>query len=56
LVDETFRQELLAQAHEKLGPDHYGRERQEAAEQKAQRIVQEERIRLGWKSAELGRR
>ena len=54
--DETFREELLAQAQEKLGPDHYGDERQEAAEHKAKRIVREELQSLGWKSAELGRR
>jgi len=54
--DETFRQELLAQVQEKAKPSHYGRERQEAAEEKAKRIIREELRTLGWESAELGRR
>jgi putative transposase len=54
--DETFRRELLAAMQEKVGPSHYGRERQEAAEEKARRIVQEELGRLGWEPGELKRR
>ena len=54
--EEGFREELLAQAHEKLGASHYGRERAEAAEEKAGRIVKEELERLGWAKEELGRR
>jgi hypothetical protein len=41
---------------EKAKPSHYGRERQEAAEEKAKRIIREELRTLGWESAELGRR
>ena len=51
--EEGFREELLAQAHEKLGASHYGRERAEAAEEKAGRIVKEELKRLGWEKEEL---
>jgi REP element-mobilizing transposase RayT len=56
LGDEEFREELLAHAQEKMGPSHYGRERQEAAEVKARRIVKEELRRLGWSDRELERR
>jgi hypothetical protein len=52
---ETFREELLVQARDKFGADHYGRQRQEGAEQKAKRIVEEELKSLGWKSGELRR-
>ncbi len=54
--DDAFRQELLAQVQEKAKPSHDGRERQEAAEEKAKRIIGEELRTLGWASAELGRR
>ena len=37
-------------------PSHYGQDRQEAAEEKAKRIIREELRTLGWESAELGRR
>lgn len=56
LGDEEFRAELLRQVQEKVGPNHYGRERGEAAESKAKRIVQEELTRLGWSEGELQRR
>ena len=39
LGDEAFRQELLAQMHEQLGEHHFGPERQESAEEKAERLV-----------------
>ena len=54
--DDAFREELLAQAQEKMGPSHYGGQKREAAEEKAKRIVEEELRRLGWPRAELGRR
>ena len=54
--DEEFRVELLRQVQEKVGPNHYGRERGEAAESKAKRIVKEELRRLGWSEGELQRR
>ena len=40
--EESFREELLARAHEKMGPSHYGQQKREAAEAKAKRIVEEE--------------
>jgi len=46
--DETFRRELLEHMSEKLGPEHYGQERTESAEAKAERIVAEELKRLKW--------
>jgi len=56
LGDEEFRAELLAQAQDKVGPNHYGQEREEASESKAKRIVKEELGRLGWSEGELRRR
>jgi len=52
---ETFRQELLAQMEEKMGQEHYGAERHETAVAKAERIVEEEMKRLGWRKADLVR-
>ena len=56
LGGEEFRQELLAAAAERVGASHYGSDRQETGEQKAQRLVQEELKRLGWKEGDLPRR
>ncbi len=56
LGSEEFREERLAAAVERAGPNHYGADRQEAGEQKAQRIVLEEMKRLGWKEEELHQR
>src|SRR5439155_13510743 len=42
LGDEAFRKELLAQAHQRTGEYHYGLQRRESAEDKAERIVKEE--------------
>jgi hypothetical protein len=50
---ETFRQELLAQMEEKMGQEHYGAERHQTAVAKAERIVEEEMKRWGWRSAAL---
>ena len=52
---ETFRQELLAQMEEKMGQEHYGAERHQTAVAKAERIVEEEMKRLGWRKADLVR-
>ena len=41
LGDEAFRKELLAQMGEKVGEHHYGPERQESAEERAERMVVE---------------
>ena len=56
LGDDTFRQELLAQAHEREGEHHYGGQRRETAEEKAGRIVAEELDTRDWSEAELARR
>jgi len=56
LGNEEFRRELLAAAVERVGPNHYGSERRESGEQKAQRIVLEEMNRLGWEESDLERR
>jgi hypothetical protein len=53
---EAFRQELLAAAVERVGPSHYGAERQETGLQKAERVVQEELERLGWEEELRARR
>ena len=44
---------MLAAAVERVGPSHYGAERQETGLQKAERVVQEEIQRLGWDEDEL---
>jgi hypothetical protein len=54
--DETFRQELLAQAEGKFGANHYAGQRQESSEEKSQRIAAGELLRLGWKPGELEKR
>ncbi len=57
LGSEAFRQELLAAAVERVGPSHYGAQRQETDLQKAERVVKEELGRLGWDENDLeGRR
>lgn len=56
LGDETFRQELLNQAHRQAGENHYGGIRRETAEEKARRILRQELDKLGWPEAELARR
>jgi putative transposase len=54
---EEFRKELLVLAARKVGANHYGAERQETGEQKAERIVEEEVRRLRCTEPELlGRR
>ena len=53
LMRNHFRQKLLAAAVERVGPSHYGAQRQETGVQKAERIVKEEIGRLGWDDDEL---
>ena len=53
---ETFREELLGQMQERMGPEHYGSARQETAAAKAERLVGEEMKRRKWSVAELDRR
>jgi len=49
-------EELLAAAAERVGPSHYGADRQETGEQKAQRMVREELKQLGWREGDLPER
>jgi len=44
---EQFREELLAQVSRQIGPNHFGQERRESAEQVAARIISEELAELG---------
>ncbi len=56
LGGEQFRQELLAQVDRQLGALHFGPERAESQESRAERQVQEELQRLGWKETDLAAR
>lgn len=51
--DDSFRKELLAQIDGKMGGSHYGAELQEAAEEKANRIVSEELGIAKWTENQL---
>ncbi|MBI5386481.1 MAG: transposase [Verrucomicrobia bacterium] len=53
LGDETFRQELLARVAGQFGEHHYGPERQESDEQKAERLVREAMAKQGWNEEDL---
>ena len=53
LGSEQFGQELLAAASERVGLNHYGQERQETDEQKAERWVKQELGLLGWSEEKL---
>jgi REP element-mobilizing transposase RayT len=53
LGGETFRQELLAQMSGRMGAEHYGPERVETDEAKAERVVAEELKQRGWATADL---
>lgn len=48
LGGESFREELLAAAANRIGATHYGSERREAEEAKARRLVKEEMDRMGF--------
>ena len=56
LGEEAFRKELLAQMTERIGAEHYGVERLEMSEAKAERIVREELKRRRWQEADLSKR
>ena len=51
--DKGFRKELLAQMVERVGESHYGAERQESGEEKAERIVTAELKHRKWAEADL---
>jgi len=56
LGEEAFRKELLAQMSERLGAEHYGEERAETEEARAERIIAEELKRRKWKESEMQER
>ncbi len=51
--DDAFRKELLDHLQQRHGPDHYGDDRHESAQARAQRIVREELTRLKWSEHRL---
>ena len=51
--EDEFRKELLAHMEERVGPEHYGGERGEVAEARAERIVREELRRRRWAEVDL---
>ena len=50
---DSLKAELLQRATQRVGANQYGFERQEVAEAKADRLVQERLTRLGWSEADL---
>jgi len=53
LGEEEFRQDLLAQMSECLGAEHYGEERAESGEARAERIIAAELKRHRWSGTDL---
>ena len=53
LGDKAFRKELLMQMSCRAGPEHYGEEIGESAEDKAQRLIEEELKKLRWREEQL---
>ncbi len=51
---KAFKKQLLAQMSERLGPEHYGEERQASQEEKAEQVVAEELRRRQWKEVVSG--
>jgi REP element-mobilizing transposase RayT len=56
LGSDQFRLELLAAAVERVGPSHYGAERQAAGAVRAERLVRAGLQALGWTEKELSHR
>jgi hypothetical protein len=56
LGDEAFRKELVERMSERVGPEHYGEERAERAECRAERLVREALKRRRWTKKDLSRR
>jgi hypothetical protein len=54
--DRGLKQELLGQMSRRMGPEHYGEERQGCQVEKAERVVAEELRRRRWTMATLGER
>jgi hypothetical protein len=53
LGDEAFRQELLERMQGRWGEHHYGKERQESDEHKAERIIKAALVEAGWREEDL---
>ena len=56
LGSEEFRKELLAATTDRVGRSHYGSERQEAGEERAERLVRHGLKDLGWDEKDLAER
>ena len=54
--EKALKQELLGQMTKRLGPEHYGEERQESQIEQAEELVKEELRRRRWTEATLGER
>jgi REP element-mobilizing transposase RayT len=54
--EKTLKRELLGQMSERMGPEHYGKERRESQREKADRVVEEELRRRKWTEVMLGER
>ena len=54
--EQALKQELLGQMSQRLGPEHYGQERQESQMVQAEQVVKEELRRRRWTEATLGER
>jgi REP element-mobilizing transposase RayT len=54
--EDALKEELLAHASERVGAQHYGADRQESGEAKAERLVREELVKLGWEESDLAKR
>lgn len=54
--EDEFRKEMLVQVSERLGAEHYGGEREEAAEAEAERMIKEELRRRRWTEVDLEQR
>ena len=54
--DAAFKKELLEAMNERMGAEHYGAERQETGEAKAERMVQTELERRGWTARTLAQK
>ncbi len=52
----ALKQELLGQMSGRMGPEHYGPERQESQTEQAERVVAEELRRRKWTEATLPKR
>src|SRR5439155_22903143 len=54
--ENALKRELLGQVRERLGPEHYGEERQESQAEKAEEVVEQELSRRRWTESTLGER